>query len=303
MKKQVQPLFLLISFVLITLQPASGKEPVYHNHASLFGQVMPADDFKLVSYGLEGDIFTGKIKKLFFFSKVHLEQLRTDTNSDFEEVLYDIRYRLSMGPYSRKFGITLGAASPSDKPFNSMDEIKLSASFTYRFYQSQKHSWYAGVLISSRNVLISNYFPLPSVFYHYKGEKLNFFAGPALIHLHWQFSKPVSLTVNSVPFWEYRISLNYQVHKNVNTSLTMFRKERQFLISSREEDDDRLEFDQNAAGLETEINLSKKHWLISLFGGYSFAAKHFIWEDFGERRNTIDIDDTFTANIKIQYRF
>ena len=99
-------------------------------------------------------------------------------------------------------------SSPSDKPFNSMDEVLMMGAASKRVWQNGSHSLSAAVFMSSTKYW-GYYIPIPFMSYRYKDESFTAsFGVPSMIF--WKISRSVSFSFTYFPVFHFESALQWR---------------------------------------------------------------------------------------------
>lgn len=237
---------------------------------------------------------------------IHSGAILPDSRQDLPDELYKIDLG---GVYRRKLdgdrilGLQVSLSSPSDKPFNSLDEVSVNATGMLRVPAAANDAWWFFLNYSDRRDFLP-YVPLPGVAYQWN-------PGPEFRGV---FGLPFSM-VNWQPMEDWTLEASYFVPRTIHTRLRYQLLEKvsvysgfrwyhdSYLRSERDEDQDRLFFYQKKAmsGIIWEISES---FSIDLQGGYGFDRFLYEGEDYGDRGDDrISLSDGWFGQVSGTIRF
>ena len=226
----------------------------------------------------------------------------------FPEDLYDLRlgatYRHKMDR-GWVFGGELTVGSPSDKPFNKLDDTSISATATLLtpLGQSKQHRWLFLVNYSNTRDFLAG-IPVPGVAYAYMPDKtLNILLGLPLASIRY---KPApKWTLSGLYIFPRTIisSVAYRPVKWVEGFVGFDWRYQRWFLSDRRDDKDRLFFYQKEAKAGLRFFLHKG-LMLKLTGSYAFDRLWFQGDDYDDRdQDRVDLENGYIFSAMINWRF
>ncbi|MBU4606860.1 MAG: hypothetical protein KKH66_18275 [Proteobacteria bacterium] len=226
----------------------------------------------------------------------------------FPEDLYDLRlgatYRHKMDR-GWVFGSELTVGSPSDKPFNKLDDTSISATATLLtpMGQSKQHRWLFLVNYSNTRDFLAN-IPIPGVAYAYMPDKnLSLLLGLPLASIRY---KPApKWTLSGLYIYPRTIisSVAYRPVKWVEGSVGFDWTYQRWFLSDRTDDKDRLFFYQKEAKAGLKFFLPKG-LMLKVTGSYAFDRLWFQGDDWDDRdQDRVDLENGYIFSAMLNWRF
>ncbi len=228
-----------------------------------------------------------------------------DTGEDLPEALYDVqlggqlRRRLSNDWIG---GVLLTVGSPSDKPFDSFDEVAFNAAAILRSPEDRRDGWILSLALSNQTSFLP-YVPLPGAAYYLQRDKVTAVLGLPASSLRWE------------PIEDWAVDLRYMLFHRAFAEVSWHPLEQLFLFgqfrwdndtwfrADRDDDDDRLFFYEKRAAAGLRYYHSRQV-VFELSGGWAFDRFFFEGEDYDDRdHNRIDIADGPFAAASVRVRF
>lgn len=200
-------------------------------------------------------------------------------------------------------GVRLSFSSPSDKPFDSWDEIAINATGTLQIP--------AGY--SSHHILMLNYatnreflegIPLPGYAYQFsRGRDVQVLLGIPFSWAKWQVMD--KLTVSSAYLLPRTVhaKISYELVDGLALYGGFDWQNQRWFRSDRDDNDDRLFYYEKKVALGLRWKLIK-NWTVDLQGGYGFDRFFFEGEEYDDRGdNRISLSDGLFIGVHTGMRF
>ena len=249
--------------------------------------------------GMEGLYIGGDASLLTLDSDVKLPR----TGVNLPDELYDVNFSIA---YFHKLdngwqvGGFVRAGSPSDKPFDSWEEVAARGAAFLRMPRGPNTAWLAYVGFDT----ISDFpYPVPGFGYEFKTPKIRGLVG---------------LPFNSVtaePLENLEIDFSYIPLRTVNAKVAYGPKDllrgyaafewsnKRYLTVDRHDEDDRLFVYEKSVRAGIEV-LKWKLVSIDAYGGYAFDREIFEGDEYDDRdRNAIRIQDGAFGGLSVRVRF
>ncbi len=232
--------------------------------------------------------------------------LRFPSGKAFPSDLYDLglsglyRYKLDNGWIAGGF---LRVGSPSDKPFETEDELSLNASAFLRAPSSGRNAWLFLLNYDNHRDFLGGT-PIPGVAYWWEpSDQLQAMVGLPLFSVRYKPWKPTTLNLTYI----YPYNLYARVTQRLAKPLAVFAgfewsNQRWFLVD-RSHREDMLYFNQKKwlAGASYTLTPGVD---LELTGGWAFDRIFFVGEGYGDRdQERVDLDNGAFLKAQVVYRF
>ncbi|BEQ13742.1 hypothetical protein FAK_08080 [Desulfoferula mesophila] len=229
-----------------------------------------------------------------------------DSGQAFPQDLYDLRlgatYRHKM-ERGWVFGGELTVGSPSDKPFNQLDDTSISATATLLTPQGKAHRWLFLINYSNTRDFLPG-IPIPGVAYAYMPDQnLSILVGLPL----------ASVRYKPAPKWTLS---GLYIYPNTVISSVAYRPKpwvegfagfdwtyQRWFLSERTDDKNRLFFYQKEAKAGLKFFLPHD-LLLRLTASYAFDRLWFQGDDWSDRgQDQVDLDNGYVFGATLNWRF
>jgi hypothetical protein len=212
------------------------------------------------------------------------------------------------GTYRHRFdngwigGLNVTVVSPSDKPFDSWDEITLNSTAFLRVPHGERNAWLFLVNYSNTREFLPG-IPLPGVAYLYQpSDRFQLVIGvpAALTYTPWD---PVTLEVFYAPLTNIRARVTYRLPWAAEVFVAYAWEHETYFLADRARDDDRLfYYDQRVSA---GVRFGPWHgFRLELAGGYTFDRFYFEGESFADRHvSRLDIGSGPFVSARVDFRF
>jgi len=213
-----------------------------------------------------------------------------------------LNYRHSLGD-GWLWGVFGNLGSPSNKPFNSFEEMDVGLTGFLRMPHGERNAWLFLLNYTNNRDFLSGA-PIPGVAYLYHpNDKFKAILGAPLLALRYS------------PFPKWSASLYYMYPRNVDARVTWRAFKRfsfytgfdwsnyRFYLTDRAHRQDRLFYFQKRGFVGSNIKLGRG-LILTLETGYSFDRLFFEGENYGDRhQERIDLDNNWFAALRVGVEF
>lgn len=201
-------------------------------------------------------------------------------------------------------GIMASGGSPSDKPFNSENELSLGAMAFLRVPQGQRDAWLFMLNYNDdRNRDLPYRLPIPGLAYLYNpSPALQATLGLPFMGLRWVPAKDWDLTASYLAPFQVRTRLGWRLNQDWKTYAAFSWGNESWYLADRAHSENRIFFWQKEASLGLVRQLTPRLDL-DLSLGYVFDRLIFQGENYGDRdQDRIDLDDGALVQIRLGWR-
>jgi len=221
--------------------------------------------------------------------------------------LWDLRFG---GSWRRKLandwilGADVEIGSPSDKPFETCEEVSVNAMANLRIPAGERDAWLFFVQYSN-NRSFAQHVPLPGIAYQWVPDPRRFRAviGVPFANLHAEPLDRLTIDLRYLLLRRVHARVGYRLLDPLTVYAAFDWDNHRFFRAGRDDNDDRLFYYEKrlTAGVRWDI---VDGLYVDVFGGYAFDRFFFEGEDYGDRGDSrISIADGAFAGIKVGYRF
>jgi hypothetical protein len=201
-------------------------------------------------------------------------------------------------------GADVEVGSPSDEPFDSEDEVEVTAFGTLRIPAGERDAWMF-FLQYSNNRSFLQHIPIPGVAYQWVPDpkRLRTVIGVPFSGIWAEPVDRLEIEARYMLLRRIHAEVGYRVLEPVKVYAGFDWDNYRFFRAGRPDDDDRLFYYEKrlTTGVRWEI---AEGLSIDGFGGYAFDQMFFEGEDYDDRsRGRISIDDGFFAGVRAVWRF
>ena len=189
----------------------------------------------------------------------------------------------------RSAGLLLGVHSPSDRPFNSIDETVIDATAFYRVPAKDRNSWVFFLNYGNRRSFL-NHVPLPGMAYAYAPSRETFaLIGLPVAMARTRFRDDWSLDIFYFPPVRGRVTLAYALSPRLSPYVTVRSYRDAFLLADRSDPDEwlRHEIIEGDLGLKWQAT---ERLSLDAHIGYAFDRKVYQSDSFGDDDDGLDLD-------------
>ncbi len=200
-------------------------------------------------------------------------------------------------------GVNVTLASPSDKPFDSVEEVAVRSTGFVRIPRGERDAWVLMLNIASDREFAPGV-PIPGVAYEWNpDDRLQALMGLPFTSARYRPHEKVTLSA------AYRLprTVHAKAAWEAADGLTLFGgfdwSNRRWFRHDRSDDDDRLHYYEKHIELGAEVEWGEAVTLTAT-GGYAFDRMFFEGEDYDDRgRNRIDLADGPYLGLELAIRF
>ena len=240
---------------------------------------------------------------------LRLQQIDTravlaDTGDPFPDELWDARLGLT---YRHRFenswiaGGNLTVGSPSDRPFDSEDELVVRATAAVRVPARQRDAWLFTLNYANHQEILSG-LPLPGIAYLYvPSDRLQVVVGVPFTSVEVRPLEQTTLQLVYAPVRRVRARATYRPLPPLRLYAGFDWDHEFHLRASRPDPEDRLFYYEKrlTAGLRFDL----RHVGVELAGGYAFDRFFFEGDSYGDRRDhRLDVDDGPFLTVRVSAR-
>lgn len=274
----------------------SGYDFAMQKHDFAFQAPLWQNDRNELALGISADVRV-----------VDTELILPEVNRKFPDDLWDLNLGIS---YRRKInqkwvsGLRAAIGSPSDKPFNSGDEIAYNGAAFARYDIDQNNGMYFFLFYSSITDFLPG-IPFPGVGWMYTSDdrSLSMMLGAPVLFINWKPVTPLTLKLVYFPIRNIYAEASWSFNKQWRMYASYAWTYQDYFLSDRPREENRLFYFEmkGLAGLEFAAT---EDVVISLAGGYSFDRMMFQGENYGdEDQSRINLDDGWLVQLKASLLF
>ena len=263
-------------------------------------------------FSLTLPVFQNTVDELAIAASVKYQDIATkavlpDLGVPFPDQLWDVKFGAT---YRHKFdngwigGGNVTVSSPSDKPFNSWDEIMYRVTLFLRVPHGERNAFFFLVTYANHQELVSDVnVPIPGIGYLYSpSDSLSIFIGAPFSSIQWKPIEPLTLSFNYVMLREIHARATYQVFRPLRVYVGFDWDNFSYLRAGRGDEQDRIFYYEKRAIAGVRFDL--RHVGFEVMGGYAFDRFYFEGEGYGDRReNRLDIGDGPFVMGRVSFRF
>jgi hypothetical protein len=200
-------------------------------------------------------------------------------------------------------GGILGVGSPSDRPFDSMDEMELTVTGFLRIPVRERDAWLLLLNYSSNREFL-NHIPLPGLGYSYEpSEAFSLLIGTGFASLQYRPTDKLTLMATYTPVRTVDTRITYQIFRPVRLWAGFDWTNERYFRADRPDPDDRLFYYEKRVRVGATVGLARQLY-VDVAVGYSFDRFYFEGEGYDERgRNRVSVDDGPFVAARLGLRF
>lgn len=222
---------------------------------------------------------------------------------NFPDELYDLNLSVAYFHHLDN-GWTVGgfvrAGSPSDQPFNSLDEISVRGAGFLRMPDGPNNAWMVYVGFDS----ISDFpYPVPGFGYSFKTDKIRGIVGAPFNAITAEPLENLQIDFSYIPLRNVSAKIAYGPKDLLQGFVSFDWEGKRYLTADRRDSDDRLfYYEKNVkAGIQV---LKWKRMSFEVYGGYAWDREFFEGDDYSDRNwNDIEIENGPFGGASIRVRF
>lgn len=201
-------------------------------------------------------------------------------------------------------GLASSLGSPSDKPFDSLDEYNLTATGTLLIPARRNDDAWLLMLNYASNREFLPHVPIPGLAYIYSPDKdLQLTMGLPLAAARFQATPRLTLDATYFIPRTTHLQATYALFDHLKWYAAFDWQNDRYLRADRPDDDERLFYYEKKATMGLRWALSRQ-LALDFSGGYGFDRFFFEGENYGDRsKNRIAFSDGFFAAIQTLLRF
>jgi hypothetical protein len=169
-------------------------------------------------------------------------------------------------------GVSIG--SPSDKPFNNINDMSISINGTLRVPSGERNAWVFGVALSSNSQVLP-FIPIPSVAYFWSPSP-SFMAlvGFPFANVVWRPTEDWILSANYALLTNFQARVSYRVARTTYLFAALDFQNQNYFLADRTDLNQRFYMydDRLSAGVQMFLN---RHASLNVSGGYVFGRRFF----------------------------
>jgi hypothetical protein len=199
-----------------------------------------------------------------------------------------------------KTGGFVRVGSPSDEPFNSVDEVAGTAAWFLRMPAGGKNAWLVYLGYDSMSDLP---YPMPGFGYWFENSKVKALLGLPVQMLSAEPVKNLNVDFRYIPIRNIFAKVAYGPRDVLQGYVSYDWSNKRYLPADRKDENDRLFFyDQKAkAGIEIR---KLEHFVFDVGGGYVFGRTVFQEDKYADRRhNRITVDEGWFGGVSARVKF
>ncbi|MCB2226793.1 MAG: hypothetical protein KQH53_08960 [Desulfarculaceae bacterium] len=237
---------------------------------------------------------------------VNTDAILPQSNRPFPDDLWDLRagasyrYKLDRG-WVAAANLTIG--SPSDKPFNKLDDTSIGATASLMVPQSKRHYWLFFVNYSNTRDFLAG-IPIPGVAYSYTtGKELWLLLGLPLAMVRWRPDPKWTLAATYIYPRSVITRIGYRILPWLEPYVGFDWTYQRWFLSDRSDTKDRWFFYQKEgkAGLRVHFNRDLK---LDLSGAYAFDRLWFEGNDYDDRdQDRINLENGLVVSLALRWSF
>ena len=325
------PKALLAGVLILLAAPATVHAQAEEWLAPKLGEIMPRADYRYtffpdqnvhnqnVDFGwqehrfsLTLPVFQNTVDELSIAASVKYQDIETkavlpDLGIPFPDQLWDVKFGAT---YRHKFengwigGANVTVSSPSDRPFDSWDEIMYRFTLFLRVPHGERNAFFFMLTYANFQELVTDInVPIPGIGYLYSpSDNLSVFIGMPFTSIMWKPIEPLTLSFNYVMLREIHFRAMYQVFRPLRVYVGFDWDNFSYLRADRGDNQDRIFYYEKRAIAGVRFDL--RHVGFEVMGGYAFDRFFFEGEGYGDRRdNHIDVGAGPFVMGRVSFRF
>ena len=240
------------------------------------------------------------------YMSVNTTAILPQSDRPFPDDLWDLRagvnyrYKLERGWVT---GASLTVGSPSDKPFNKLDDTSIGATASLMIPQKKTHYWLFFLNYSNTRDFLAG-IPIPGAAYSYNPDRnLMVLIGLPLAMVRWKPAPEWTLAGSYIYPRGIITRVGYRPWKWLEPYVGFDWTYQRWFLSDRQDEKDRWFFYQKEAKAGVHLYLVKGLRL-DLNGAYAFDRLWFEGNDYDDRdQDRIDLENGFIFNLTLNWRF
>ncbi|MCF8032435.1 MAG: hypothetical protein K9K66_05715 [Desulfarculaceae bacterium] len=237
---------------------------------------------------------------------VNTDAILPQSNRPFPDDLWDLRagatyrYKLERGWVA---GGNLTVGSPSDKPFNKLDDTSINATASLMVPQSKRHYWLFFINYSNTRDFLAG-IPIPGAAYSYRrGKELWLLLGLPLAIVRWQPTPKWTLAGTYIYPRSIITRVGYRILPWLEPYVGFDWTYERWFLSDRTDDKDRLFFYQKQIKAGIKLPFSRDMSL-NLSGAYAFDRLWFEGNDYDDRdQDRINLENGLVFSLALKWSF
>lgn len=249
--------------------------------------------------GMEGLYIGGDASLLTLDSDVKLPE----TGVNLPDELYDLN--LSIAYFHKldngwQVGGFIRGGSPSDKPFNSWEEVSARGAAFLRMPRGPNTAWLAYVGFDT----ISDFpYPVPGFGYEFKTKKIRGLVGLPFNSITAEPVENLKIDFSYIPLRTVNAKIAYGPKDLLQGYVSFDWVNKRYLTVDRHDEDDRLFVYEKSVRAGIEV-LKWKLVSIDAYGGYAFDREIFEGDEYDDRdHHAIKVEDGAFGGLAVRVRF
>jgi len=240
------------------------------------------------------------------YMSVNTSAILPQSNRPFPDDLWDLRagasyrYKLERGWVA---GASLTVGSPSDKPFNKLDDTSIGANLSLMIPQSKQHYWLFYVNYSNTRDFLAN-IPIPGAAYSYNPNRnLMVLLGLPLAIVRWRPNPKWTLAGSYIYPRSIITRIGYRIRPWLEPYVGFDWTYQRWFLSDRSDEKDRFFFYQKEwkAGLKFNFKQDLK---LNLSASYAFDRLWFEGNDYDDRdQDRINLENGLIFSLVFNWSF
>lgn len=219
---------------------------------------------------------------------------------------WNIRFGGSYRQYldeERMFGVVGHIGSPSDRPFDSIEEVEVELTGMLRIKAEDYNAWIM-LLNFSNNRDFLPYVPIPGAGYFYQpSREFHALLGAPVTFFSWQFQEKWKFFASYIFPRKLHAELSYAAMEKAKLYGRFDWRSRRWFRAKRDDDSGRLNYYEKLARGGVQFDLTKT-FTIDVHAGYAFDRFFYEGDDYDDRSfNRISVSDGPFAGIEAAVRF
>lgn len=243
------------------------------------------------SFSLSLPLFQDSRNEWSLSTNIGLQDLDTrailpDTGERLPSELWDVRVG---GSYRHQFennwigGASLTVASPSDKPFESMDEVVLRVMGMLRVPDGERNAWLFSLIYSKDQEFLGGV-PIPGIAYLYvPSDRFRAVIGVPFASIEGRPLEALTLEARYFPLRKIRARATYALFRPLRLYAGFDWDHDHYFRADRQDKDDRLFYYEKR--LTAGVRFDLRHVGFRLSGGYAFDRFYFEGERYSDRHH------------------
>lgn len=253
------------------------------------------DDLRAQRWSVEGGVPLAARPQEGVFAgfRVHASELQTRAEGYLPPSLF--RIRPALAAQVRRDSFELTGASESDRPYASLDETQLGATWTRRFDLGRRHSLAAGANYQSNRSFLPDV-PLPVVSWTYRRDSLLVVAGVPFASVRWTPVERLTLAARAAPGLSGSASAEWRLSPRASMALEAAAEHEAYLLRGRDDPDERLELSRRTvAGRIAFRGVAGGE--LALRAGWASGMRYDTGEPMGDRDRRERLEDAPVAGV------